>query len=66
MTTIVQRLATAEAIMRGQQPPEKSPEQTAFLAETLRIFEHLWATGEAPADAQPEALAIVLRLDARV
>ncbi len=66
MTAISTRLAQAEAVMRVQQPPGKSPAQAAFLDETLRIFEHLWATGEAPADAQPDALEIVLRLDARV
>jgi hypothetical protein len=66
MTTIASRLAIAEATMRAQRPPEQSPSQAAFLNETLRIFEHLWATGEPPADAEPEALAIVLRLDARV
>jgi hypothetical protein len=66
MTTIAQRLAIAESAMQRSRPPEQSPEQAAFLDETLRIFEHIWATGEAPADAEPEALAIVLRLDARV
>jgi hypothetical protein len=52
--------------MQTQQPPEQSPEQAAFLAETLRIFEHIWTTGAPPADAEPDALEIVLRLDARV
>jgi hypothetical protein len=66
MTTVATRLAQAEAVMRVQQPPGKSPGEVAFLTETLRIFEHIWATGEPPADAEPEALAIVLRLDARV
>jgi hypothetical protein len=52
--------------MQRSRPPEQSPEQGAFLDETLRIFESLWATGEPPADAQTDALEIVLRLDARV
>jgi hypothetical protein len=66
VTTIVQRLAVAESAMQRSRPPEQSPEQGAFLDETLRIFESLWATGEPPADAQTDALEIVLRLDARV
>ncbi len=66
MTAISTRLAQAEAVMRVQQPPGKSPGEVAFLDETLRIFEHIWATGEPPADAEPEALAIVRGLDERV
>jgi hypothetical protein len=66
VTTIATRLALAESAMQRASPNEKTPEQAAFLTETLRIFEHIWATGEPPADAQGEALEIVLSLDKRV
>jgi hypothetical protein len=66
VSTVATRLAAAESAMQRACPNEKTPEQAAFLTETLRIFEHIWTTGEPPADAQSDALEIVLRLDARV